>query len=105
MGKLIGFLVGMIFGPIGALLGLLAGALFDARVKFEGKSFFFYDFDNSNAFEDYFPLLASGIIRAGGVDRTSVVTVKNLIIQLFGTHKAGFMMKKFKAYVERGFSE
>ena len=105
MGKLMGVFLGFFFfGPIGALLGFLIGALFDSRVRISTSGFFFTDFGAGNIFRDSFPLLAAAITRAGGLTKPTVLTVKNIITQLFGVQNAVFMMKKYKNYVENGFN-
>ena len=106
MGKLIGALLGLfIMGPIGAIFGFLAGALFDARVYISSGNFFFNGFGAQGAFNDSFPLFAAALTKAGGVNRTAVLTVKNITTQLFGRNNAVMMMKKYKIYVENGYSE
>lgn len=105
MGKFIGALLGLfLFGPFGAFFGFLIGALFDSRIRISTGGFFFTDFGAGNIFRDSFPLLAAVITRAGGLTKSTVLTVKNITTQLFGIENAVFMMQKFKNYTENGFN-
>ncbi len=104
MGKLVGTLIGMLFGPLGAIFGFMIGAFFDSKVKISTNSFFSTNFFSQNVFHDSFPILAAQITRAGGVDKTSVLITKNIIIELFGKENAVPMMNKYKHFVENGYS-
>jgi DnaJ like chaperone protein len=110
MGKILGLIFGLIFtgfSPIGAFLGFLLGAFFDSSSKifkfgyFGGNSQTIPD----DAVIDAFPILAAEIVSAGGIDRLSVLTVKNITVQIFGNSKAKIVMEKFKNYVENGYSK
>lgn len=105
MGKFIGAFLGLIlFGPFGALFGFVVGSLFDSRIRFSTSGFFFTDFGAGNIFRDSLPLFAAAVTRAGGLTKTTVLTVKNIITQLFGIENAVFMMQRYKNYVENGFN-
>jgi DnaJ like chaperone protein len=104
--KIFGAFLGFIFfGPVGAILGFLIGILVDSRVRVSRSGFFFTDFGVGNIFKDSFPLFAAAVTRAGGVSKITVLTVKNIITQLFGVQNAIFMMQKYKSYVENGFDD
>lgn len=104
MGKWIGALIGMLFGPLGALFGFMIGTLFDARIKFTSNGFFSSSFFSNNIFFEKFPLLAAEITRSGGTQKTTVLTVKNIFIDLFGKQNAVIMMNRYKELVENGYS-
>ncbi len=105
MGKIIGGFLGLIFfGPFGALAGFFIGALFDSRVRISTGGFFFTNFGAGNILRDSFPLFAAAVTKAGGITKSSVLTVKNISTQLFGIENAVFIMQKYKNYVENGFN-
>ncbi len=110
MGKIIGLLIGILFGPIGMIAGFAIGAFFDSRVKlnFYSDNDFNWFFNNENdansVFRRVFPVFAGEITRAGGVTRAKVLTVKNLAAQLFGREYAAHIMKEFKRLVEADYS-
>ncbi len=104
MGKLVGAFLGLlIYGPIGSILGFIIGAFFDSKIRISSGSFFFTDFGTGNVFRDSFPIFAAAVTRSGGVTKETVLTVKNITTQLFGTQNAIFIMNKYKNYVETGF--
>jgi DnaJ like chaperone protein len=111
MGKIIGTFIGIIFGPLGMIIGFILGAIFDSQFKFNfytntGDFGWFFDGENdaNSLFRRVFPLFASEIVKAGGVTKVKVLTVKNLSIQLFGKTHASFIMKEFKRLVEEEYS-
>ncbi|OHD06419.1 MAG: hypothetical protein A2086_13435 [Spirochaetes bacterium GWD1_27_9] len=106
MGKILGFILGFAMGgPVGALGGLVLGFIFDSNVKvFTNYNFNEDQADSDKLIIESFPLLAAEIISSYGIDKVSVLTVKNISLQLFGSQRAKEVMTKFKNYIENGYS-
>lgn len=107
MGKLLGLFFGfLVFGPVGSLVGLIFGFVFDANIKT-----FTYNIFNEDSFNDNtliikaFPLLCADVVLSSDFDRSSILIVKNLSIELFGKKAASHIMEEFKNYIENGYSE
>jgi DnaJ-domain-containing protein 1 len=108
MGKFIGVFLGFLlaprFGFFCILFGFLLGAYFDLRIKSSTSNFFYSPGFGENILIESFPILAGSIAIAGGINKTTVLTVKNISIQIFNRHIANIVMKNFKNYVENGIS-
>jgi DnaJ like chaperone protein len=104
MGKLIGAMIGLVFGPLGMVIGFLIGAFFDSRITVINNSFFSDNLFSSNVFFESLPLLAAEITRSGGTQKVAVLTTKNMFVDLFGKQNANIMMQRYREYVESGFS-
>lgn len=105
MGKILGLIFGsIVLGPVGALLGFVAGFAFDSLNKFDNFNFSFgFDDDSGDQlYEEAFPILAAYLSRAGGVDKKSVLVVKETVIKMFGVDVAKRIMKSYKRYTEEG---
>lgn len=104
MAKWIGAFVGMLFGPLGAIFGFMIGAMFDSRARFSSENFFSTNFFSNNVFFESLPILAAEITRAGGTQKVSVLTTKNIFVDLFGKQNAVTMMLKYKKLIETGYT-
>jgi len=103
MGKIIGLIIGSILGPLGSFFGFLIGSLFDSFHTGNANRFYF-NFDSDSVLEESFPVLAAAVTRAGGVAKESVLTTKNIALQLLGTEKAAKVMQIYKNLCEKQFS-
>lgn len=105
MGKLLGILFGtLLLGPIAALLGFLGGFAFDSFSKLGNfnYSFNFGDQRADDLLVESFPILASYLSLVGGIDKKSVLVVKQTAINLFGVDHARIIMRSYKKYIEEG---
>ena len=106
MGKLIGVFLGFILTPFigiyGIFIGFLVGAYFDMRIKISSSNSFYSSNFGENILIDAFPLLAGSITIAGGINKTTVLTVKNISTQIFKSQIANIIMKNYKNFVENG---
>lgn len=106
IGALLGFLLGG-FSLYGALIGMSLALLFNFLTKALKLNFNFNYFGSSGdeALVEAFPLLAARVTLAGdGIERRTVLFVKETSIRLFGRSKAVEIMKSFKSYIEKGIS-
>ncbi|MCG8570952.1 MAG: DnaJ domain-containing protein [Spirochaetes bacterium] len=108
MGKIVGLLIGMFFGPLGAILGFIIGLFYDttSKLKFD---FQFNNFENSEKNQmiaEAFPVLAAKVVlSANFLDKQMVLAVKELMIDLFGYDKAKHLMHDFKNNIEKRVSD
>jgi len=106
MGKLIGIFLGFLLVPyvgyLGILFGFLIGAYFDLRKRISTSGFFYSNNYGENILLDSFPVMAAYVTASSGPNRVTVLTVKNISMQLFNRHIVSNAMKNYKRYVENG---
>ncbi len=93
MGKIIGFFVGLIFGPIGALMGLFVGHMFDSSSKF-------FEADDTTQTElsikKGMPSILSYILYKTGYNKGTIHHIKDQLIKNFGYQEASRMMMELR---------
>jgi DnaJ like chaperone protein len=106
MGKLIGALVGLIFGPLGALIGLVIGALYDMYSR--GNNRLFTLFSGGEGLPVMYEGLVAGLAALtiqNGLNKRSVLTVKEIIINQMDTNYREQAMDAYRELVEGAWSD
>lgn len=102
MWKIIGSIIGFfVFGPIGSLIGFTIGIFLDKNFGF----IVFDDFVSEESILESFVLLLTDLTKVEGINKNTILNIKNIVIKNFGINKAKIIMQLYKKYSMIGYGQ